>query len=177
MVRRQVACVPVVSAIPSHKAAEDKGNTCCDDAGSAEPRIIAAGWEAEFRNLDGNEDDPDAFVSEHEEEVNPVNAEVAAVSRVCAGEGQRREGCLLDDELFGNGESDTEQKEANGTGAPATNELAAEKGAAAPDHHFGDEHEEEAEAGRSAEDLAYDRGEDEKSPDGGAVALERGAEG
>ncbi len=144
-------------------------DACGDDAALAEPRMLATIGEEEFRDLDRNEDDRHAFKAEHEEEVKPVNSRVAAIARIRAGKRKRCNRCLLDDKLFGDGESKAEHQQAGCAAAPAANQLAAEESAAAPDHHFGNEHEEDAEARRSAEDLGNDGRKNEQRPDGAPV--------
>ena len=139
--------------VPGDAATDKERDACGDDAALAEPGLVAAIGKEEFRDLDRNEDDCHAFKAEHEEEVKPVDSRVAAVARIRSGKRERCDRCLLDDELFGDGESEAEHQQAGCAAAPAANQLAAEESAAAPDHHFGNEHEEDAEARRSAEDL------------------------
>src|SRR6476646_8860561 len=157
-------------AVPRDAAADKEHDACSDDAALAKPGMVATIGEEEFRDLDRNEHDSSAFKAEHEEEVEPVNSPVAAVVCVRAGERKRRDGCLLDDELLGDGEGEAEHQQAGCAGTPAANQLAAEESAATPDHHFGNEHEEDAEARRAAKNLRDKGRKNEQGPDGAPVA-------
>lgn len=134
-------------AIPGDAAADKKRDTGDDEAAFAQQWGFAILRKDQLGGLHRNEYDEDAFEAEHEEEINPVDAPGARVRRVCAGEGQRRQRGLLNQELLGDGERQSEQQEAGGPSPPASRQLAAQQSASAPHHHLGDEHEDEAEPG------------------------------
>jgi hypothetical protein len=157
-------------AVPSETGTNQKRDACGDEAAFTQPGLFAAIRKDEFGDLHWNQDHPHAFESEHEKQVDPVDAKIATVRGIGAGERQWRDRCLLDDELFCDGEGEAEKKKAGCASAPAADDFAAEKRTAAPDHDFRNEHEEDAEAGGAAEDFADDRSKNEQRPDGAAIA-------
>lgn len=92
-------------AIPGDAAAYEECDTCCDNATPAEPGQFAEIGENQLSNLDRDEDYPHALKTQHEEEVDPVDAVIAAEVCVNSMERGRCDRCLLDDELFCNGKS------------------------------------------------------------------------
>ncbi len=95
-------------AVPGNAAAEEERDACRDESAFAQPRMLAAIGKDEFSDLDWNQNHPDAFESQHEKEVDPVDSGVAAEVGVGAGKGEWRDGCLLDDELLSDGEGEAE---------------------------------------------------------------------
>src|SRR5262249_34481023 len=89
-------------AIPCNGAADQKHDACRYQAALSQPGLLSPCREEKLGDLNRYQDDPDTFVSKHEKEVDPVDAQVPAERSVHTRERQRSQRRLLNYELFRN---------------------------------------------------------------------------